>query len=140
MLKFIATLNNPRHRDPEWHFSHRLWTNKTRFAASAKCHRFLPTQRDLSRGKKQQKNNTIFQVNSLSTQHNLVLLQHRYSAPNKRSIPAPTGISVPTYERSVRPRSPVPTRRAAPPGTRRSNSRSAGPPTASCGPPTPQRL
>lgn len=129
MLKFIAILNNPRHRDPEWHFSHRLWTNKTRFAVSAKCHRFLLTQRDLSQGKKQQKTNTFFQVNSLSTQHNLVLLQHRYSAPVNGASPLPQGFRCPltsapfghdhqrrrAEQRRLAPGDPT----AAPPGHRR---------------------
>lgn len=75
------------------------------------------------------KNNTFFQVNSLSTQHNLVLLQHRYSAPVSRASPLPQGFRCPltsapfghdhqrrrAEQRRLAPGDPT----AAPPGHRR---------------------
>lgn len=80
-------------------------------------------------GGKQQKNNTFFQVNSLSTQYNLVLSQHRYSAAVSGASPLPQGFRCPltsapfghdhqrrrAEQRRLAPGDPT----AAPPGHRR---------------------
>lgn len=79
--------------------------------------------------KNNKKNQTFFKVNSPSTQHNLVLLQHRYSASVRGASPLPQGFLCPltsapfghdhqrrhAEQRRLAPGDPT----AAPPGRRR---------------------